>query len=120
GGDGCRHQVVRGGSLHLHAHARGAREGQGDGFREAQDGVGQEGPQVRREGAMRRLLALTLVAMGVYASPANADQVVNTLGDAGTGGCTASECTLREAVDASIGANDPVILPAGTYNLTQG
>ncbi len=69
---------------------------------------------------MRRVLALTLVTFGLLASPAYADKVVNAAGDAGTGGCTASECTLREAVVDSTGPTDPVIVPGGTYNLTQG
>jgi hypothetical protein len=68
----------------------------------------------------RSVIALVVVALGLSASPAYADKVVNTLGDAGTGGCTAAECTLREAVIDATGPTDPVIVPAGTYNLTQG
>src|SRR3954464_8297905 len=68
---------------------------------------------------MRRLLTITVLALGVFATPAYADKFVNTTVDPGTGGCTPSECTLREAVVDSTGPSDPVIVPAGTYNLTQ-
>jgi hypothetical protein len=44
---------------------------------------------------------------------------VNSSSDAGTGGCTASECTLREAVNAARPI-DTVRVPAGLYVLTQG
>ena len=68
---------------------------------------------------MRRVLGATIVAFALVAAPAYADKVVNNTGDAGTGTCTVSQCTLRDAVATSTGPSDPVIVPAGTYNLTQ-
>jgi hypothetical protein len=62
--------------------------------------------------------ALALLALPTTASAA--DFVVSNPGDDGTGGCTAQECTLREAVAASAPVVDRVIVPAGSYTLTQG
>ncbi|MGF1473018.1 MAG: choice-of-anchor Q domain-containing protein [Rubrobacteraceae bacterium] len=53
-----------------------------------------------------RVLAVTIALIAailvVAAGPARAaDFVVNSNGDSGTGGCNATECTLREAIEAA-------------------
>ncbi len=73
---------------------------------------------------MRRFLAIAIVAFGVIAAPASArDLVVNTTADPATpdNSCTtvAGGCTIRDALDDAT-ATDRVIVPSGTYNLTQG
>ena len=68
---------------------------------------------------IRGVLLAALIALALPASASAADVVVNTNGDAGTGGCTAQECTLREAV-AQAGPTDRVVVPAGTYTLSAG
>jgi hypothetical protein len=51
--------------------------------------------------------------------PPPRDVNVNTTSDAGTGGCNAVECTLREAIGVARPI-DTVRVPAGVYVLTQG
>src|SRR3954468_15888566 len=73
---------------------------------------------------MRRVLAATIVAFPLVAAPAQAtDFVVNTNSDPASpdNSCTsnAGGCALRDAVDDA-GPADRVIVPANTYNLTQG
>jgi hypothetical protein len=67
------------------------------------------------------ILALALLApAGALAQePPPRDWNVNVSSDAGTGGCTAAECTLREAIVAARPV-DTVRVPADLYVLTQG
>ena len=53
--------------------------------------------------ALSFLLASLLAATLLLAKPAHADLTftVNSTGDPGTGGCNATECTLREAIDVT-------------------
>jgi CSLREA domain-containing protein len=62
-------------------------------------------------------LALTLAG----ASRAGATLVVTTTGDVSDGACTATLCTLRDAVEASNAAGGATVsIPAGRYVLTNG
>src|SRR5262245_59346200 len=64
-----------------------------------------------------RSVVLAMLLIAVLAAPARAtDVTVNVDHDDGGGGCTADQCTLREALEAA-GPSDRVILPAGTYVL---
>ncbi len=71
------------------------------------------------EHVRRHLVAALAAVVLVLAAPSTAlavDYVVNTTADNGTGGCTALECTLREAITLA-GPNDTVTVPGGTYQL---
>src|SRR5947209_11290910 len=69
----------------------------------------------------RKLLGLVLLALlstlVLAASAAASTLTVTTSSDADDGACTASVCTLRDAVKYSA-SGDAVSLPAGTYRLT--
>jgi len=67
-------------------------------------------------------LAASLVIGLLAAAPAQADPfTVNSINDPGTGGCDASECTLREAINGAVaaaGTNTITITAGGTVHLT--
>lgn len=62
-------------------------------------------------------LAVTLL-WGAGVARAATDTVTTTV-DADTGSCTATQCTLRDAVNYS-SSGDTILVPAGTYTLTLG
>ncbi len=72
---------------------------------------------------MRRLLlvglAVVLSGLGGAASANAATFTVTTTADSSDGACTASLCSLRDAVEAadSTGGSSTITLPAGNYKL---
>jgi hypothetical protein len=64
---------------------------------------------------------LALVALCALPGVASADVFVTTTDDhTDQTGCTAADCTLREAMNVSLTSKDVIHVPAGTYNLTLG
>ena len=67
---------------------------------------------------MTRLAVLaTAFALGISSAASAAPITVNKTDDHNDGNCTASDCTLREAV-AHAQTDDVVVLHAGTYTLS--
>ena len=71
----------------------------------------------------RRLLALAAVTLAALAGAGTANAAsltVTTTADSSDGACTASLCSLRDAVAAadSAGGSSTITLPAGSYRLT--
>jgi CSLREA domain-containing protein len=78
---------------------------------------------VRWLGSRRRLLVWTLVALGglgFAGSASAATLTVTTTADSNDGSCTASRCSLRDAVVAAdqAGGVSTIAVPAGHYRLT--
>src|SRR5215204_6899085 len=70
--------------------------------------------------AMALLVALAtmvgLLASGAYAAPSTF--TVNSTADPGTGGCNATQCTLREAINAANANNNPTEKDLIKFNIT--
>src|SRR5215207_7901234 len=69
--------------------------------------------------AIALLVALAMVgllASGAYAAPSTF--TVNSTADPGTGGCNATQCTLREAIDAANANNNPTEKDLINFNIT--
>src|SRR5215204_7483845 len=70
--------------------------------------------------AMALLVALAtmvgLLASGAYAAPSTF--TVNSTADPGTGGCNATQCTLREAINAANANNNPTEKDLINFNIS--
>src|SRR5215207_72148 len=69
--------------------------------------------------AIALLVALAMVgllASGAYAAPSTF--TVNSTADPGTGGCNATQCTLREAINAANANNNPTEKDLINFNIT--
>jgi CSLREA domain-containing protein/uncharacterized repeat protein (TIGR01451 family) len=66
------------------------------------------------------LLAVTLAALAGAGTANAASFTVTTTADSSDGACTASLCSLRDAIEAadSVGGSSTITLPAGSYKLT--
>jgi CSLREA domain-containing protein len=64
---------------------------------------------------MKSIKFIVTLAIAFSSAVMSATYTVNSLNDPGSGGCDASECTLREAIAASVGAgSDTIVFAAGT------
>jgi hypothetical protein len=64
---------------------------------------------------------MALVALCALPGVASADVFVTTTDDhTDQTGCTAADCTLREAMNVALTSKDVIHVPAGTYTLTLG
>src|SRR5215218_750361 len=69
--------------------------------------------------AIALLVAIAMVgllASGAYAAPSTF--TVNSTADPGTGGCNATQCTLREAINAANANNNPTEKDLINFNIT--
>jgi CSLREA domain-containing protein len=62
------------------------------------------------------LIVVGLLASGAYAAPTTF--TVNSTADPGTGGCDATECTLREAINAANANNNPTEKDRINFNIS--